>query len=112
MAAWEQRFIRDRHEHCICTWKERQRREREWIRFADIADWCSREPGDVKRDARRKAQAWHDLLVSVLRGEFNRYGRCCVAYLPEGTTNSGKALRLRVRLDEVWQSGNVGAPSL
>ena len=101
MAAWHRRFIRDRHEQCLRSWKERQWRERGWINFSDIADWCSRKHADVERDAVRRAQAWHDLMEAVLAGEFDRAGRCCVAYLPEGHTDSSKPLWLRLRPDEL-----------
>jgi hypothetical protein len=112
MAAWDRRFIRDCHEQCIRIWKERQRRERAWINFAAIADWCARMPGDVARDRTRHAQALLDLLDAVLAGEFDRAERCRVAYLPVGITDSSKPLRLRVRLDDLRRYRDLGEPSL
>lgn len=108
MAAWQKRWTRDRHERCIREWKVRQRRDREWISFADIAEWCSRVPGDLARDRARHAQAYTDLLNDALAGVFDQGGRCRVAYLPEGMTDSGKRVRLRVSLDYLDQCREVG----
>jgi hypothetical protein len=74
--------IRQLQQVRLLGWADRQRRTREWICFADVADWCARQPGRVARDEEQRAQAGTDLLRAIVGGEFNRDGRLCVAYVP------------------------------
>jgi hypothetical protein len=110
MAEWQRRLTRDRHEGQIRKWKGRQRRQREWINFADMADWCSRMPGDVARDRTRQAQGFLDLLDAVLAGEFDQAGRCRVGYLP-GATTIAEPLRLHLQVDYLRDCRDAGAAS-
>jgi hypothetical protein len=98
MDAWRRRHDRDRHEYRIAEWVARQELSREWVSFADIADWCARKPGGVKRDGDRRAQAFRDLGQSVITGEFSRAGRWYVVRPPDGPTPLSEPLRLRVTL--------------
>jgi hypothetical protein len=103
MDAWRRRWVRDRHEQQIRVWKRRQKRAHDWVNFSDIADWCARETGTVRRSEAHREQAWHDLYAAVINNEFELDGRCRVAYLPHGQTRSDKPLRLRLCVDDLWQ---------
>jgi len=65
----------------IEEWKILHGSSRGWICVAEMADWCARRPGDIDRDPLRRSQAYFDLKQSILRGEFNKGGRCKVLYL-------------------------------
>jgi hypothetical protein len=67
-------------ERRIERWMERMRRSREWISFADIADWCAREKGSIRADDNLKAGAYRALGESVMSGEFEERGRSRVVY--------------------------------
>jgi hypothetical protein len=54
---------------------ERQRRDREWINFGEIADWCAREPGSIMPDESLRALALDTLAKDLLAGEFDENGR-------------------------------------
>lgn len=98
MDAWRRRHDRDRHEYRIAEWIARQQLSHDWVNFAEIADWCAREPGGVRRDEVRRTQAFRDLGRSVTAGEFSRAGRWCVVRPPDGATPLSEPLRLRVTL--------------
>jgi hypothetical protein len=61
-----------------CT--EIQRRTREWINFAEIAEWCSDESGVVPNEDARGA-AYQKLQHDLLEGDFEENGRSRVLYL-------------------------------
>jgi len=82
MRAEQVGYIRQRQQLRLASWTDRQKQTREWICFADIADWCARSPGGIGRDENLRAQAMANLLQSISTGEFNRQGRLCVAYVP------------------------------
>jgi hypothetical protein len=65
-------------------------------RLSEIADWCAREPGSLKRNEKLRVQAYHDLEQSVLNGEFGPPQKPCLAYLPNFPT--GELGRLTIRL--------------
>jgi hypothetical protein len=98
MDIWRRRHNRNHHECRIAEWVARQQVSYDWVNFAEIADWCAREPGGVRRDEDRRAQAFRDLSRSVTAGEFSRAGRWCVVRPPEGATPLSEPLRLRVTL--------------
>ena len=52
-----------------------QRRHREWINFAEIADWCAREDQSIEPDERKRAAAFDRLANDLLAGEFEENGR-------------------------------------
>jgi hypothetical protein len=60
---------------------ERQRVQREWINFAEIAEWCSKEGGSIVPDERKRATAFDTLANDLLTGEFEENGRSRVLYL-------------------------------
>lgn len=82
MRAEEISYTRHRQQARLAFWRDRQRQSCEWICLADIADWCAMGSTSLARDEERRIQASADLLQAVRRGEFNRRGRLCVAYIP------------------------------
>ena len=72
----------------------RQRRVREWINFAEIAEWCSREDGSIQPNEKKRAAALDALERDLLAGEFDENGRSRVLFLsPEST---------RARMTRAW----------
>jgi len=67
---------------------ERQRESREWINFAEIADWCSREDGSIAPNEPKRAKALQTLANDLLTGEFEQNGRSRVLYLHPWTTKA------------------------
>jgi hypothetical protein len=78
---------------------EIQRREREWINFAEIAEYCSEESGVVPNEVARVA-AYKKLLADLREGYFEENGRSQVLYLHPYTT---KARMTRKWLAEVME---------
>ena len=66
----------------IARFAECQRRKRNWINFADIADWCSREGGSIRPDETKRAVALDGLAEDHLAGDFDENGRSRVLFLP------------------------------
>jgi hypothetical protein len=92
------RHVRDRHEREVAEWVARQQLSQQWVSFAEIADWCAREPGGTKRDEDRRCRAYRDLARAIMAGEFDRAGRWCVVRPPDGHTSIAEPLRFRVTL--------------
>jgi hypothetical protein len=59
---------------------ETNRYTRDWINFAEIAEWCSEEDGILPNEAKRAA-AYDSLERDLLAGEFVEDGRSRVLYL-------------------------------
>jgi hypothetical protein len=72
----------------INRFTETQRRKREWINFAEIADWCSKEDQSIVPDKGKSAAAYDTLSSDLLAGEFEENGRSRVLYLHMATTKS------------------------
>jgi hypothetical protein len=66
----------------------RQRRERKWINFAEIAEWCSKEDGSIVPNEQKRVAAFDTLQGDLLAGEFDENGRSRVLYLHPSTTKS------------------------
>jgi hypothetical protein len=64
---------------------EDQRRKREWINFAEIADWCSEMDGSVVSNEAARASAYEKLQRDLLEGVFEENGRSRVLYLHPST---------------------------
>jgi hypothetical protein len=60
---------------------EKQGRDREWINFAEIAEWCSKEDGSIVSNEEKRAAAFDTLASDLLAGEFEENGRSRVLYL-------------------------------
>jgi hypothetical protein len=61
--------------------KKTQRSRREWINFAEIAEWCSKEDQSIIPNAEKRTAAFHTLASDLLAGEFEENGRSRVLYL-------------------------------
>ena len=73
-----------------------QRRQRDWISFEEIADWCAREGHSVFGDESKRRAALDLLSSDLLAGMFDLGGRSRVLYLhPEGRWLRMTADRLR-----------------
>jgi hypothetical protein len=66
----------------------RQRRVREWINFAEIAEWCSKEDGSIVPNEQKRAAAFDVLQTDLLAGEFEESGRSRVLFLLSTVTKS------------------------
>jgi hypothetical protein len=64
-----------------------QRDKREWISFAEIAEYCSEESGVVPNEVARET-AYEKLLADLLEGDFEENGRSQVLYLHPYTTKA------------------------
>ncbi|MFY9734599.1 MAG: hypothetical protein WAL02_05625 [Rhodoplanes sp.] len=77
-----------------------QRRHREWINFAEIADWCAREDRSIEPNERKRAAAFDRLANDLLAGEFEEDGRSRVLYLHPRST--------RARMTREWLRDAIG----
>lgn len=78
----------------IKRFTERQRHKREWINFAEIADWCSKEDQSIVPNKEKSAAAFDTLANDLLAGEFTEHGRSRVLYLHPATA--------RARMTREW----------
>jgi hypothetical protein len=60
---------------------KRQRLAREWINFAEIADFCAREDGSIVPDEKKRILAFNTLANDILNGGFEKNGRSKVLFL-------------------------------
>ena len=58
-----------------------QRDKREWINFAEIAEYCSEESGGVVPNEVARETAYEKLLADVLEGDFEKNGVSQIMYL-------------------------------
>jgi hypothetical protein len=72
--------LRQRRDIRIRAFTETNRYTRDWINFAEIAEWCSEEDGIRPNEAKRAA-AYDSLERDLLAGEFVEGGRSRVLYL-------------------------------
>ncbi len=70
----------------IRRFAEKQRRIRRWIPFTDIVEeWCGLDGENPdKPDPKKVADAYRALTKSLMRGDFESYGRTRVIYLAAG----------------------------
>ena len=78
----------------INRFTEKQRRTREWINFAEIAEWCSKEDQSILSNKEKSAAAFDTLASDLLAGEFEENGRSRVLYLHPATA--------RARMTREW----------
>ena len=78
----------------IKRFTERQREEREWINFAEIAEWCSKEDQSIVPNTEKSAAAFDTLASDLLSGEFEEKSRSRVLYLHPATA--------RARMTREW----------
>jgi hypothetical protein len=72
--------LRQKRDNQIHVFTETNRNTRDWINFAEIAEWCSEEDGILPNEAKRAA-AYDSLARDLLAGEFVEDGRSRVLYL-------------------------------
>jgi hypothetical protein len=70
------------------AWIERftkiQRDKREWINFAEIAEWCSKEDQSIVPNTEKSAAAFDTLASDLLSGEFEEKSRSSCALPASG----------------------------
>ncbi len=95
-----------------------QQRRRDWLAFADIAEWFARVRGTSEHLSEAlRAQAYQDLLAAVLAGEFDHRGKSCVLYLDaqlylDADRCAAGTLRLTADRLRQWQEDYVGTPTV
>ena len=72
----------------IQRFTERQRRIRDWINFAEIAEWCSKEDGSILPNKDKSTAAYETLGGDLLGGTFEEDGRSQVLYLHPSVTKA------------------------
>ena len=72
--------LRQRRYKRIRAFTETNRYTRDWINFAEIAEWCSEEDG-ILPNQKKRAAAYDSLARDLLAGEFVEGGRSRVRYL-------------------------------
>jgi hypothetical protein len=73
----------DRIAGLIERFNQKQNRTRWWIRLAEIADWCAREVGSIRRIEKDYVHTLWQLHDAVGRGEFESHGRMRILFLHE-----------------------------
>ena len=73
-----------------------QRYVRDWINFAEIADWCSELAGSIVSDEGARASAYEKLQADLMLGDFENSGKTRVLYL-HPWTRMAKMTRDRAR---------------
>jgi hypothetical protein len=76
---------KDWRETRIRRFTETQRRQRDWINFGEIAEWCSELGGSIVSDETARTSAYDKLLDDLLDGDFELSGRSRVLYLHSET---------------------------
>jgi hypothetical protein len=85
-AQWDEERIR--------RFEEEQRRKREWINFAEIADWCSELDGSAVPNEAARENAYRMLERDLLAGNFEEGGRSRVRFVfPGVSVTHGKMTR-------------------
>ena len=72
---------RERREDRIRRFTESQRRRRDWINFAEIAEWCSELSGSIVSDEDARASAYEKLHADLTAGDFEERGKTRVLFL-------------------------------
>ena len=72
---------RERREDRIRRFTESQRHRRDWINFAEIAEWCSELSGSVVSDEDARASAYDKLHADLMAGDFEERGKTRVLFL-------------------------------
>jgi hypothetical protein len=91
----------------IERFKERQRDTGEWINFAEIAEWCSKEDQSIVPSEQKRAAAFDTLTSDLLAGEFEENGRSRVLYLHPAVARARMGREwLKDVIDYNWDGNN------
>ena len=71
----------ERRAAAIDRFAAKQRRKRQFINFAEIAEWCSREDGSILHNPEKRAAAYDALAADLVHGDFQCDGRSQVLFL-------------------------------
>jgi hypothetical protein len=85
---WRDRCARQWRAARIKRFEKRQQEAREWINFADIADWCSKEDQSILPNERKREATFDTLASDLLAGEFEENGRSRVLFLHPTTAKA------------------------
>jgi len=85
---WRDRCARQWRAARIKRFEKRQQEAREWINFADIADWCSKEDQSILPDERKREATFDTLASDLLAREFEENGRSRVLFLHPTTAKA------------------------
>jgi hypothetical protein len=77
----QSRRVQEWRQNRIQRFTDNQRRYAEWINFAEIADWCSKEDGSILPDLQKRQRAFETLANDLLAGDFAENGRSRVLFL-------------------------------
>jgi hypothetical protein len=72
------------------------------LSFEEIADWCARVPGTVRRDEALLGQAYTDLRDAMLAGAFGHGARSLVIYFHPDQERVNKRLRFSPEDLQTW----------
>jgi hypothetical protein len=86
----------------IKRFTQNQRLKREWINFAEIADWCSEVDGLIVSNEAARASAYEKLQRDLLDGDFEENGRSRVLYLHPGTAKAKMTLHWMKNVIETY----------
>jgi hypothetical protein len=78
----------------IRRFTEKQRHTRDWINFAEIAEWCSKEDQSILPNSEKSAAAYETLASDLLAGDFDENGSSHVLYL--------HPLTIKTRMTREW----------
>ena len=85
---WRDRCARQWRAARIKLFEKRQQEAREWINFADIADWCSKEDQSILPNEKKREATFDTLESDLLAGEFEESGRSRLLFLHPTTANA------------------------
>ena len=92
------------------AWIERftkiQRDKREWINFAEIAEWCSEESGIMPNEVAREA-AYKKILVDVFEEFFEENGRSQLMLLHPYTAKTRMTREWLTHLAQVYDDQTI-----
>jgi hypothetical protein len=98
--------IRRRRTAWIERFTESQRRKRECINCAEIAEWCSEESGVVPNEVAREA-AYRKFLVDLLEGDFEENGHSQMYLLHPYTAKTRMTRECLTHLLEVYDETTI-----
>src|SRR5262249_14875433 len=97
------RDAQERRKDQIERFIKRQRNSREWINFAEIAEWCSEEAQSIVQDESKRTEAFNRLASDLLTGDFEEKGRSLVLFQhPKTKKMRMKPAELKDAIEHNW----------